>query len=345
MAPTKNGSIVFREPPTDYPIPGKTVVYEQGTIDLDQVPLNGGILVKTLWISIDPYLRGRLREAHVKSYLPAFTLGEVIFGLGVVVVLRSEKRELKAGDYLYVLDLPYQHYAVLSSNHPVTPIDNQGLSLSLFLGVLGMPGKTAYYGLDAIGKPKAGETIYISTGAGPVGATVAQLCKAKGLKVIASAGSDEKVEYMKSIGVDVPFNYKKEKVADVLAREGPLDIYWDNVGGETLEAAIDACSDQGARIVACGAISSYNGTRYGVKNTDLIFAKQLTIQGMFVYPLEAQAADPSRFFTDMVALIQRGELKYNESIWDELESVGEAILAVQKGTNEGKVVIRVSRED
>ncbi|KAJ1306436.1 hypothetical protein OPQ81_007439 [Rhizoctonia solani] len=205
-----------------------------------------------------------------------------------------------------------------------------------------MPGKTAYYGLKAIGKPKSGETIYISTGAGPVGATVAQLCKAKGLKIIASAGSDEKVEYMKSIGVDVPFNYKKEKVSDVLAREGPLDIYWDNVGGETLEAAIDACRDRGARIIACGAISSYNGTRYGIKNTDLIFAKELTIQGIFVYSLEAQADDPSTFFTDMIALVKSGELKSKEPIWDGLENVGEAILAVQKGTNEGKLVIRVA---
>ncbi|KDN36533.1 hypothetical protein RSAG8_10780, partial [Rhizoctonia solani AG-8 WAC10335] len=190
---------------------------------LDTVPLNGGILVKALWISIDPYLRGRLREAHVNLTFLHLLLGK-IFGLGIVVILRSEREDFKQGDNPYVLDLSYQHYAVLPPDHPVTPIDKQGLSLSLFPGVLGMPGKTAYYGPSAI-------------------------------------GSDEKVEYMKNIGVDVPFNYQKEKVSDVLAREGPLDDYWDNVGDESLEAAIPGSRRSYCRV---RAISSYNGAHYGI---------------------------------------------------------------------------------
>ncbi|CAE6415781.1 unnamed protein product [Rhizoctonia solani] len=204
---------------------------------LDTVPLNGGILVKALWISIDPYLRGRLREAHVNLTFLHLLLGK-IFGLGIVVILRSEREDFKQGDNPYVLDLSYQHYAVLPPDHPVTPIDKQGLSLSLFPGVLGMPGKTAYYRLNAI-------------------------------------GSDEKVEYMKnigvdvpfnyqkekSIGIDVPFNYKNEKASDVLAREGPLDDYWDNVGDESLEAAMPGSRRSYCRV---GAISSYNRAHYGI---------------------------------------------------------------------------------
>ncbi|KAG8729164.1 hypothetical protein FRC10_004205, partial [Ceratobasidium sp. 414] len=167
-------------------------------------------------------------------------------------------------------------YAVLSAEHTIRVIPNDpGVPLSTYLGFLGMPGMTAFYGLELVGKPKKGETLYLSSGARNL---VAQLAKIKGLKVIASASTDEKVEFMRSIGVDVPFNYKKENMKEILAKEGPIDVYWDNVGGSTLEAALEACNVH-ARVVACGAISGYNlaSEPYGVKTTANILFKRLTV--------------------------------------------------------------------
>ncbi|KAG9078532.1 hypothetical protein FRC06_008318, partial [Ceratobasidium sp. 370] len=299
MAPTKNGRLIFNSIPKAYPVPGETTVYVTEEVDLDTVPLNGGALVKTLYLSVDPYFRGRMRDASIKSYITAYTLAEPV--------------DVKVGDNVWLPEMPFQHYNVLSAKHPLIVIkDETNLPLSVYIGVLGMPGKTAYYGLEVIGQPKAGETIYVSTGAGPVGSTVSQLAKAAGLKVIASAGSDDKVEYLKSIGVDVAFNYKKSKISDVLAKEGPIDIYWDNVGGESLEAAIDSCNDF-ARIILCGAISAFNGAKpYGIKNAPQILAKRLTVRGFFQYELEAQVGKPQVFYDKIAPLVASGKLKWNE---------------------------------
>ncbi|KAG8744313.1 hypothetical protein FRC10_010385 [Ceratobasidium sp. 414] len=221
-------------------------------------------------------------------------------------------------------------------------------------------GKTAYYGMEVIGRPGAGETIYVSTGAGPVGSTVIQLTKADGLKVIASAESDDKVEYLESIGVDVASNYKKTKISDVLAKEGPIDIYWDNVGGESLEAAIDVCKNL-ARIVVCGAISAYNGERHTasrfaefplrpslhshcslLQNASQIPTKRLIIQGFIQHELETQVGNPQVFYEKMTPLVTSGKLRWNEQVYEGLEKTGDAILDVRKGDNIAKPVVEVA---
>ncbi|QRV84710.1 Zinc-binding dehydrogenase [Ceratobasidium sp. AG-Ba] len=343
MSPTKNGRLIFKSVPKGYPVPGETTVYDTEEIDLDTLALNGGVLVKALYLSVDPYLRGRMREATAKSYSGAFALNKPISGFGVGRVLRSEKEGVKEGDNVWVPELPFQQYSVLSAKHPVMVIKNENnVPLSAYLSVLGMPGKTAYYALEVIGQPKAGETIYVSTGAGPVGSTVSQLAKSAGLKVIASAGSDDKVEYLRSIGVDVAFNYKKTKIADVLDQEGPIDIYWDNVGGESLEAAINACRDF-ARIIVCGAISAYNGGEpYGIKNTMQILTKRLTVRGFIQHELETQVGKPQVFYEKMTPLVASGQIKWNEQIYEGLEKAGDAILDVQKGDNTAKAVVKVA---
>ncbi|CAE6419808.1 unnamed protein product [Rhizoctonia solani] len=343
MAPIQNARLIFNKVPEDFPVPGETTVYETSeTIDLDNVPLNGGILTKTLYLSIDPYFRGRMRDASKKSYVAAFTLGKPIVAFSVSRVLRSERDDVKEGDNLYVYETPFQEYNVLSAKHPFMVIDNkENLPLSLYIGVLGMPGKTAYYALDVIGQPKKGETIYVSTGAGPVGATVSQLCKSLGLKVIASTGSDDKVEFLKSIGVDVAFNYKKDKISDVLEKEGPIDIYWDNVGGESLEAALEACNDH-ARVICCGAISAYNGSPQPIKNWMYFLTKRLTVRGFIVGELEAQVGKPKVFYEKMVPLVANGQIKWKEHVFKGLDKAGDAILAVQKGDNIAKTVVKVA---
>ncbi|KAG8711897.1 hypothetical protein FRC09_020346 [Ceratobasidium sp. 395] len=343
MTPIKNGRLIFSSIPKGYPVPGETTVYDTEEIDLDNVPIDGGLLIKTLYLSVDPYLRGRMRPDTTKSYSAAFALGKPIFGYGVGQVLRSERVDAKVGDTIWSPEIPFQQYGTLSAKARVMVLKNEAnLPLSIYTGVLGMPGKTAYYGLEVIGQPKAGGTIYVSTGAGPVGATVSQLAKAAGLKVIASTGSDEKVEYLKSIGVDVAFNYKKTKISDILAKEGPIDIYWDNVGGASLEAAIEASKDF-ARIIVCGAISNYNGAEpYPIKNAPQILTKRLTVRGFIQHELEAQVGKPQSFYDKLTPLIASGKLKWNEQVYEGLEKAGQAILDVQKGDNVAKAVVKVA---
>ncbi|KAG8761787.1 hypothetical protein FRC12_009334 [Ceratobasidium sp. 428] len=346
MAPVRNGRLIFSSIPTDYPIPGETTVYDTSKqIDLDNVVLNGGILTKTLYLSIDPYIRGRMREVTSKSYSSAFKLGEPITGFGLGRVIRSERADVEVGDVFWSSETPFEEYSVLPADHPVQVIKNDAnLPLSVYISVLGMPGKTAFYGLEFIGQPKAGETIYVSTGAGPVGSTVAQLAKAAGLKVIASTGSDDKLEYLKSLGVDVAFNYKKDNISDVLAKEGPIDIYWDNVGGESLDAAIEASNDF-ARIIVCGAIAAYNGGEpYGIKNASQILTKRLTVQGFIQWELENKVGKPHLFYDKMIRLAASGQLKWHFQTYEGLDKAGEAILDVQKGRNVTKAVVKLADE-
>ncbi|CCO32522.1 hypothetical protein BN14_06583 [Rhizoctonia solani AG-1 IB] len=248
MSPIQNSAAIFNSVPQGYPVLNETIITVSNTIDLDNVPLSGGTLVKSVYLSIDPYLRGRMREPTPQA-TGNLIIGQPIKNFGIGIVIRSEKDGINPGDLLYVPGLPFQEYNVLQSEHPCRVVkDEPGIPLSAYTRVLGMPGMTAFYGLELVGKPVKGETIFISSGASAVGSLVAQLAKAKGLKVIASVGSDDKVNFLKSIGVDVGFNYKTQDIAEVLAKEGPIDIYWDNVGGSTLEAALDACNAD-ARVV------------------------------------------------------------------------------------------------
>ncbi|KAF8554168.1 NAD(P)-binding protein [Imleria badia] len=333
MAPTTNARQIFNEVPTDYPIPGRTVVYDASqTIDLENVPLHGGILVKTLVLSIDPYLRDRMRDSSIKSHSPHFQLGQPIENFGVGIVVRSENPAFNARDHVYGT-LPFEEYSVHTQVDNFRKIENNyNLPWSVFVGAAGMPGQTAYCAWKEYAQAKKGEVAFVSTGAGAVGSLVIQLAKRDGLKVIASAGSDEKVAFMKELGVDVAFNYKTTKTSEVLQKEGPIDVYWDNVGGETLEAAL-ATAAKNARFIECGMISGYNTKPYPVMERDQ--ALRFSVTSMLPKYKDA-------FYVEVPALIASGELKLKEDISQGLESVGQAILAVQKGTNMGKSVIVVA---
>ncbi|KAG9316551.1 alcohol dehydrogenase [Chiua virens] len=358
MAPTTNARAIFNEVPTDYPVPGRTVVYDTTqTIDLENVPLNGGILLKTLVLSIDPYLRGRMRDSTVKSYNVPFQLGQPLQNYGVGVVLRSETPAFNPGDHVSGI-LSFEEYSVVThiGAFMITKIENKhNLPWSVFVGAVGMPGATAYSGWKEYAQAKKGEVAFISTGAGAVGSLVIQIAKRDGLKVIASAGSDEKVAFMKELGADVVFNYKTTKASEVLEKEGPIDVYWDNVGGETLEAAL-AVAAKNARFIECGMISGYNTKPYPVmvslrseslgpslythQNLMQIISREIKIYGFIVHSIHSKHKDA--FDVEMPALIASGELKFKEDISKGLQSAGETILAVQKGTNTGKSVIVVA---
>ncbi|KAF5377333.1 hypothetical protein D9757_008008 [Collybiopsis confluens] len=342
MAPVNNGRLIFNEVPTGYPIPGKTTVYDKSsTIDLENEPLNGNILVKTLSISVDPYLRGKMRGPGAKSYAAPFFIGEPLYNFGVGKVLRSENDGFKPGDHVYgMIDFAEYYIPKDVSQLKVIVRPEPSLPFSVYLGAAGMPGQTAYYGWKEYSKAKAGETVFVSTAAGPVGSMILQLAKQDGCKVIASAGSDEKVKFAKEIGADVAFNYKTTSTEEVLAKEGPIDIYWDNVGGATLDAVLGN-SNFFARVIICGYITQYNGEeQYGIKNMQKVLQNRLTVNGVLVFDHHARYQE--EFYNVIPRKLASGELKYSEDITRGLEKGGEAILEVQKGLNTAKKVIIVA---
>lgn len=341
MAPVTNAKVIFNSIPQGYPEPGKTTVYDESEkIDVDTVNIpEGGFLVKTLYLSVDPYMRGRMRKPEVESYSPPFLVGKPLDGYGVGVVVKSKNAEFKEGAHVYGI-LSHQNYILYQNKADLMVIDNSyNLPWSYYVGVAGMPGKTAYHAWHEYSQAKKGETVFVTAGGGPVGSFVIQLAKLDGCKVIASAGSDEKVEFMKSIGADVAFNYKTENTLEILKREGGIDIYWDNVGGETLDAAL-AAAHVDARFIECGMISGYNTGGAPIKNAMYIVGKSLAIHGFIVSRLEHKYDE--RFYKEVPKLVAEGKIKYREQVFDGLQTVGDAILAVQKGQNKAKAVVKVA---
>jgi len=340
MSPVKNGRLLFNDFPENYPIPGKTTIYDDSeTIDLESAALNGGFLLKVLNVSIDPYLRNKMRRTA--SYRMLFEIGKPLYNFGVGVVLRSEHTEVAAGDHVYGI-LPFQQYVIKPSLEGLRIIKNEeNLPWSVYIGALGMPGQTAYYAWKEYANPQKGEVAFISTAAGTVGSFVVQLAKASGLKVIASAGSDEKVEWVKSLGADVAFNYKTQDMNEILAKEGPVNIYWDNVGGDTLDAALGNAA-QYARFIECGMISGYNVDYPPVKNLMSIVFKEIKIFGFVVSSLAPKYAE--EFYREVPKLVANGTIKYAEDITKGVEFAGHALEAVQRGTNKAKSVIIVNED-
>ncbi|KAI0088197.1 hypothetical protein BDY19DRAFT_949522 [Irpex rosettiformis] len=341
MALVKNGKLLFNERPQDYPIPGKTTVYDESeTIDLDNVPLNGGYLLKVLCVSLDPYMRGRMKDS--KSYVGGFEIGKPLSNFGVGVVLRTEFDNVKVGDHVYYMGMPFQKYVILPNLENARVIKNEeNFPWTVYTGVLGMPGLTAYCAWKEYSRAKKGEVAFITTAGGPVGSFVVQLAKADGLKVIASAGSEEKVEFVKNLGADVVFNYKTTNTADVLEKEGPIDVYWDNVGGTTLDAAL-ANAALHSRFIECGMISGYNVDAPPIRNLMNIVGRQITMTGFIIgFIAEKYLSD---FYTEVPKLIKNGTIKYKEDVTNGLEYAGHVMEAVQRGTNKGKAVVVVADE-
>ncbi|SJL08755.1 related to reductase RED1 [Armillaria ostoyae] len=346
MSPITNGTLLFNEIPQGYPEPGKTTVYDTTqTIDLENVPLNGGILIKALVLSVDPYLRGKMRDPSIESYSPPFHIGQPLTSYGVGLVLRSENPDIKVGEHIAGL-INFQQYSVITdlklSRVMVITKTEESIPWSAYVGVLGMPARTAFYAWKEYSKAKKGEVAFVSSGAGAVGSMVIQLAKLDGLRVIASAGSDEKVEFMKQLGADVAFNYKTDDTVSVLKKEGPIDIYWDNVGGVTLDAAFGS-ANRHARFLECGMITTYNfKDGYPFKNIFEIVSKRITINGFIEFDLTDKWKD--EFYRVVPKKIASGEFKYAEDITNGLEHAGEAIRRIQTGQNIAKSVVLVAED-
>ena len=345
----QNKGVIFKQVPQGLPVPGKDIAVEVREFDLEQQPPNEGLTTKNLYASFDPYQRGRMREPTKKSYSPPFTLGQPITNNTVAKVLKSGTPNFKAGD-LVVGHLPTEEYSVVSKElaASVKKVENPyNLDPVEFLGALGMPGLTAYSSYYEIGKPKKGETIFISAASGAVGQLVGQLAKHDGLRVIGSVGSDEKLDFiLKGLNFDGGFNYKKEAPDAALGRLAPqgVDIYYENVGGVQLDAALAASNDFG-RIIACGMVSEYNKSeseRYGVKNLMLVVAKRLTMRGFIVGDSNMGPKYVEERNKNVAKWLHEGTFKAKTSITDGIDHAPEGLVGMLQGKNFGKAVLKIA---
>ncbi|KAF8587440.1 NAD(P)-binding protein [Ramaria rubella] len=374
MAPVPNPRVLYAKIPVGVPIIGQDLVYDDiPTIDLDKVPLNGGYLTKTLVLSPAPYMRERMRDRSIDSYSTIMQLGIPVVSIAVVVVLRSEDPKVKAGDHMvghstweaYTVQ-PYPQiefkpeewgpwtFNMDSVALQVVPNPGNAIPWTNFCSVLGTPGLTAFVGFETHARAQAGETIYVSSAASGVGQMVVQLAKARGLKVIASTGSPRKVEFLKKLGADVAFNYKETTVDEVLSKHGLINIYWDNVGGETLETAIRHTALNGRIILSirvqnfqsCGSISEYNipfEKRYGIQNMSEIWKRRLTVSGFLVPDLAVSLA--GRFFTEIPLLVAQGKIQVFEHFTRGLENAAQVFVdLLEEGGTLGKPLIVVADE-
>jgi NADPH-dependent curcumin reductase CurA len=279
-----------------------------------------------------------------KSYVPPFQLGEPLDGGCVGRVVESKKGPFQVGDYVYGM-LGWREYFI-SDGQGLVKVDSSMAPLQSYLGTVGMPGLTAWAGLLYIGKPKEGETVFVSGAAGAVGSVVCQIAKLKGCRVVGSAGSDEKVSWLlNEAGVDAAFNYKKvDNVITEVAKLCPqgIDVYFENVGGVHLEAAIEHMNTNG-RIVMCGMISMYNATQPvpGPPNLAYIIIKQLTMQGFIVTDHFDKMQE---FYSDMGKWIAEGNIKWKETIVDGIENAPKAFIGLFKGENFGKMIVKIGSD-
>ena len=299
----------------------------------------GEILVKNEWLSVDPYMRGRMKDT--KSYVPPFELGKPMEGGCVGKVVETKNSAFAVGDYV-VGNKGWREFWK-SDGKDALPIDAKVAAPQNYLSVLGMTGMTAWVGLNEIGKLKEGETVFVSAASGAVGSIVAQIAKIKNCKVIASAGSAEKIAWLKEkAGVDEAFNYHDvDDVSQKLQELAPdgIDLYFDNVGGDHLAAAIDAMNNFG-RIVSCGMISGYNdkGPKPGPSNLFKIIGKRIRMQGFIVRDhQDLQEA----FVGEMSGWIESGEITWEETVTRGIENAPAAFISLFEGDKMGKALVKV----
>ncbi|MER5474903.1 NADP-dependent oxidoreductase [Streptomyces sp. NPDC002935] len=321
--------------PVGWPEPADFALVEA---DVRQ-PGPGEVLVRNAYVSVDPYMRGRMSAA--KSYVAPFELGKTMQGGAVGEVIASNAEGIDVGDHVLHF-LGWREYAVVDAKQAVK-VDPEAAPLSTYLGVLGMTGLTAYAGLLRTASFKEGDSVFVSGAAGAVGSQVGQIARLKGAsRVIGSAGSDEKVKLLvEEYGFDAAFNYKNGPVSQQLREAAPdgVDVYFDNVGGDHLEAAIGSLNRDG-RIAVCGMISVYNSTEPvpGPRNLARLIQTRGRIQGFLVgdhYDLQQE------FVREVGAWVRSGELKYNETVVEGIENNLEAFLGVLRGDNIGKMIVKL----
>lgn len=340
--PITNQRILLRSRPVGAPT--------SDNFQLESIPLpelkDGQFSLRTLYLSLDPYMRGRMSDAP--SYAPPVEIGDVMVGGTVSRVIASRHPDYQAGD-LVVGRTGWQSHAV-SDGADVIKLDSTMAKPSMALGVLGMPGFTAYMGLLDIGQPKAGETLVVAAASGPVGSVVGQISKLKGCRVVGVAGGSDKCNYVVSqLGFDACIDHRSADFAQQLADACPegIDIYYENVGGAVFDAVLPLLNAK-ARIPVCGLVAHYNDTtlpagpdRLGLL-TRYILTKRLKMQGFIIFDDYGQ--EYGGFIRQMTEWLDQGKIKFREDIIDGLEQAPVALAGLLEGKNFGKLVIRVAQE-
>ncbi|KAK5654564.1 hypothetical protein OQA88_7193 [Cercophora sp. LCS_1] len=348
---TTNKTLTFKKAPqVGLPVPGEHLTIESTPFDPTAPAPAGGLVVAVLQVSLDPFLTDRIRDPSIESWIPAYDLDGPISNDGIGRVIQSDTPDYKVGD-LILGHLPISTYATI----PATAISTITKTLTnpynlpdlgLFLGPLGMTGLTAYSSLYEIGKPKKGETIFISSASGAVGQIVGQIAKREGLKVIGSVGSDTKLEYIvNELGFDGGFNYKKETTIDALGRLAPqgVDIYYDNVGGEQLDGAIWRLN-VGGRIVVCGMITQYNKDPKdwtGIKNLLLFLERRATMRAFLVTDEEFGPKYTAEHQESMSKWLADGTIKAKLDVTEGVDNAAQGLVNLFLGKNFGKAVLKI----
>jgi NADPH-dependent curcumin reductase CurA len=334
---TRTREVRLASRPDGWPTPEN---FEPAAVELPD-PREGQILVQNLFMSVDPYMRGRMND--VKSYSPPFEVGKPLEGSAIGRVVESRSPGLAAGD-LVLHGYGWREHAVLGASEAHKVEEIPGVSLSAHLGVLGMPGFTAYVGLLDIAAFKEGEAVFVSGAAGAVGSLAGQIARLRGAsRVVGSAGSDEKVAYLTGkLGFDAAFNYKKGPVHEQLAKAAPdgIDVYFDNVGGDHLEAALGALRRYG-RVAMCGSISTYNATGPvpGPRNLGRAIGERLTLRGFIVNDHAARRPD---MIAEVGGGLREGKITFEETVVDGLENAPAAFIDMLRGANVGKMIVRLA---
>lgn len=312
--------------------------FETASVELRD-PGPGEVQVKNLWMTVDPYMRGRMND--VKSYAPPFALGEVMNGGAIGQVTASKDAGFKEGD-LVSSQFGWREAFTAPANQ-VQKLDPRGLPPQAFLGVAGMPGLTAYAGLLRIAALKDGDVVFVSGAAGAVGSLVCQIAKAKGHRVIGSAGGPDKVRFLKEIGVDHAIDYKAEKdlTAAVLAGSADgIDVYFDNVGGAHLEAALNTAK-LFARFAICGMISIYNAAtpQPGPSNLAQLIGKNIRMEGFIVsHHFDLMP----KFIEELSGWVKEGKVKWHETVFEGIDKAPDAFLGLFSGENTGKMLVKLA---
>jgi NADPH-dependent curcumin reductase CurA len=331
---TTNKQVLLANRPNGWVTESDFRIVEQPLAD----PREGEVLVRNLFLSLDPYMRGRMNAS--KSYAASVELGAVMVGGTVGEVTESRNPAFKAGD-IVVGYLGWQQHAV-SDGRELRKVARRNFPLSLYLGTVGMPGVTAWIGLNKIGQPKSGETVVVSAASGAVGSVVGQLAKLQGCRVVGIAGGALKCAYtMEDLGFDGCVDYKAGHIAHDLERETPagIDIYFENVGGEVLEAVIPRLNPF-ARIPLCGLISDYNATTpRGIPDMRPFLIKRVKLQGFICSDTMEVWPEALKQLGD---LVENGTLKYRETIVEGIENAPRAFIGLFKGENFGKLVVKLA---
>ncbi len=302
-------------------------------------PKDGDVLVKNLWLSLDPYMRGRISDA--KSYVPPVAIGAVMVGQTLGEVVESKNPALKPGDHV-LCSLGWQTHVVAKPGEATKVDALPNLPLSYYLGVLGMPGLTAYFGLYEIGQPRAGNTLVVSAASGAVGSVVGQLGKASGCRVVGIAGGKSKCDYVvKDLGFDACVDYKAGKLEADLSAACPngVDVYFENVGGAIMEAVMSRMNFA-SRMIVCGLVSEYNATEpYGVKTMRSILVNRMRVQGMIVFDWLQRYPEGIKALSGLVAA---GKIKYRESVVHGIENAPQGLVDLLQGKNFGKQLVKLA---